>query len=321
MRFLAFDELTDSMDTERLLIHAASLGGAVDRRVVRLWQQRSSLYEEYVGVFAVEGGHVVGQTYVKRLPYTFRDGVETVGAVASVGAHPAHARHGIARRLLREVHRREREVGRRYVTLWTNRSWGAHRLYEELGYRDVYPVPWALRLWPGRIPRRRRATGVGPGRTQDLPELDRLHDRLAADRLGFTRRPRRFLETGAAVREFDPVKELLVVRDGGRLRGYAVPQRSGIRSTCGELVADSEPSRRALVSEVERGALGRQVAFMQTPVTDLAGELARRGYTSMNAGWYVYMVTDLRRSWTEREARARFATADARFLCMHADRF
>jgi GNAT superfamily N-acetyltransferase len=321
MRFLAFDELTPEMDTERLLIHAASLGGAVDRNIVRVWQRRSSLYADYVGVFAVERGHVVGQTYVKRLRYTFRDGTETVGAVASVGGHPGFARRGIARRILREVHRREREAGIPFITLWTNRSWGAHRLYEELGYRDVYQVPWALRLWPGRIPRRSRPAGVRPGRPEDLPEIDRLHDALAAERLGFVHRPRRFLETGADVRDFDPAKELVVLRRGGRLRGYALPQRSGVRAMCGELFADSAGTRRALVDEIERRSPGRIVAFQQTPVTDLAAELARRGYSALRAGWYVYMVADLRGAGRERDARVRFATTDPRFLCMQADRF
>jgi GNAT superfamily N-acetyltransferase len=321
MRFLSFDELTPEMDTDRLLIHAASLGGAVDRDLVRLWQRRSSLYAEYVGVFAVERGHVLGQTFVKRLPYTFPDGVEAVGAVASVGTHPGVARHGVARRILNEVHRRERDAGTRYITLWTNRSWGAHRLYEELGYRDIFRVPWALRWWRARPRGGHAAPGVVPGHARDLPELDRLHERLAEGRLGFTHRPARFLETSRDALDFDPAKDLVVVRRGGHLRGYALPQRNGIRSMCGELIADSADARRALISEVERTALGRQVAFQQTPVRDLAAELARRRYTSMPTGWYVYMACDLRTRWSEGSARERFATDDPRFLCMQADRF
>jgi GNAT superfamily N-acetyltransferase len=321
MQLRTFDELTPEMDAERLLIHGAALGGAVDRAVVRLWQRRSSLYADYVGVFAVDRGHVVGQTYVKRMPYTFRDGTEPVAGVASVGTHPGFARGGVARAILEEVHRREREAGLRFVTLWTNRSWGAHRLYEELGYRDLYPVPWALKLWPRGPPSGGHERAVGPARASELPEIDRLHDRLARARLGFCRRPPRFLETGAKVRDFDPEKELLVVRRKGRIRGYALPQRSGIRTVCGELFADSSAARRALVTEVERTALGRQVAFVQTPVGDLAPELARRGYTTMRDGWYVYMAADLRRTWSARGARAKFAPDDPRFLCMHADRF
>jgi GNAT superfamily N-acetyltransferase len=321
MRFLTFDELTPEMDTERLLIHAASLGGAVDRRLVRLWQRRSSLYADYVGVFAVERGHVLGQTYVKRVPYTFPEGVRPVGAVASVGTHPGYARTGIARRILEEVHRREREAGTHYITLWTNRSWGAHRLYEALGYRDVYPMPWALRRWTTRRPHGPRPSGVGPARAADLPEVDRLHERLAHGRLGFARRPPRFLATEADVGDLDPVREMLVVRRDRRIRGYAVPQRTGIRTMCGEILAHSAADIRALLDEVERTAGGRQVAIFLSPVTDLARELDRRGYRTLPAGWYAYMACDLRRAWSERAARRTFATADRRFLCLNSDRF
>ena len=44
MRFASFDELTPSMDADRLLVHISSLGGATDRRAVALWRRRSNLY-------------------------------------------------------------------------------------------------------------------------------------------------------------------------------------------------------------------------------------------------------------------------------------
>jgi len=321
MRLLTFDELTAPMQAERLAIHLASLGGATDRRAVGLWRRRSDLYADYVGVFAVEGGHVLGQTYVKRLAYTFADGTETVGAIASVGTHPGRARHGVARRILEEVHRREREAGLRYVSLWTNRSWGAHHLYESLGYRDVYPVPWGVLPHGARPSGRKRGRGVSPGRREDLPELDRFHETRARARLGFCHRPRRFLEILGTLRELDPEKELLVVRDRHGIRGYALVEREATRMLCGELLADTPRVQRLLVAEVERRSRGAAVAFVLSAASDARSLLRRRGYRGLDAGWYVYMACDLRERWSERAARRRFDTLDRRFLCMQSDRF
>lgn len=321
MRFLSFDELTPTMDADRLLVHLAALGGAADRRAVALWRRRSNIYSEYVGVFAVERGRVVGQTLVKRLPYTFPDGTESIGAIASVGTRPDRARRGVARQILTEVHRREREAGIRFVALWTNRSWGAHRLYEKLGYRDVYSAPWAVRApRPGPYPRRPRAS-IRPARAGDLPELERVHDRGAEGRLGFCHRPPRALQLAAATRDFDLSRDLLVARESGRIVGYALPQSSSVRSVCGELVAESSHARHSLVEEVERKARRTPVAFQHSPVTDDLEFFRRRGYVTAATGWYVLMGAELGRAWTRRAATERFATNDRRFLCLSGDRF
>ncbi len=309
------------MDVDRLLVHLSALGGAADRDAVALWRRRSDIFADYVGVFAVEGGRVLGQTLVKRLAYTFPDGTETIGAIASVGTRPDRARRGVARAILTEVHRREREAGIRHVALWTNRSWGAHRLYEQLGYRDIFPVPWALRPPRSGPTNRHRRRGVRPARAADLPELDALHDRLAAGRLGFCRRPIRLLELSAATHEFDPRKEMIVATKDGQLTGYALPQPTASRTVCGEIFAATALARASLVEEIERRAKGAPVAFMLTPALDVARFLTRRGYSALEAGWYVFMGADLRRSWSTRSALARFATRDRRFLCLNGDRF
>lgn len=321
MRFLTFDELSPSMDRERLLVHLAALGGATDRRAVGIWRRRSDLYSEYVGVFAVERGRVLGQTLVKRLSYTFPDGTEKIGAIASVGTRPDRARRGIARQILEEVHRREREAGIRYVALWTNRSWGAHRLYQQLGYRDLYAYPWAVHAPRGRPSRRRRGGVVRPGQRGELSALDRLHDRWAEGRLGFCRRPKRFFRISVPTRDLDAAKDLIVAREAGRITGYAVLQSTSIRTVCGELVATSARARDALVVEIERRARATRVAFQHSPVTDFPGYFRRRGYVSLIAGWYVLMGAELGRHWSSDTAVARFASHDPRFLCLAGDRF
>lgn len=320
MRFRTFDELTPSQDRDRLLVHLASLGGATDRRSVARWRRRSDLFAEYVGVFAMDGERVVGQTLVKRLTYTFVDGPEVIGAIASVGTRPDRARHGIARRLLEEVQRREREAGIRFVGLWTNRSWGAHRLYEALGYADTYAFPWAVRAPSHRRPPLRPAS-VEAATRGDLAGLDRLHDRLAEGRIGFCRRPRAFLPTAARNGEIDPASELLVARRGRALEGYAYLQATGVRTVCGEIVATTSGVRGQLVAGVEARAGGAAVAFQHTPVTDARAFFRGRGYAFLDAGWYVFMTASLRGPWNERVARAAFRPDDPRFLCTAGDRF
>jgi len=321
MQLRTFDELTPSQDVDRLLVHLSSLGGATNRRSVDLWRRRSDLYSDYAGIFAVEGGTVVGQTYVKRLPYTFRTGTEPISAIASVGTRPDLARTGIAGRILEEVHRRERAAGLRYAALWTNPSWGAHRLYEKLGYRDVYVFPWAVRgprpaRGSGRAPR-----GIRPARDGDLAELERLHDRWAEGRLGFCRRPKRLLRTAAEAHEIDPASEIVVGGSGGRIAGYASLQANPYRLQCGELVATSASARAGLLAELERRAKGLPVVVQGSPVVDAGAALRARGYRVLPTGWWVFMAKDLEGPWDPRTAVETFATDDPRFLCLSGDRF
>lgn len=307
------------MEADRTLIHLASFGGTFPSRSIDLWRRRTKTFADYVAVFAEERGRLLGQTFVLRIPYTFPDGTELVSGVAAVGTRPDRGRAGIARALLTEVHRREREAGIRFSTLWTNRSWGAHGLYEVLGYRDVYSPPWVVHPASRTFPRRPR--GVRPARRQELADLEQLHARQAEGRLGFLREPNGYLAVGTAAGDIHPAKELVVVRTARRLRGYAHLGSDPYRTICGELVATSRPARQALVSEVRRRAKRTAFAFQHTPVSDAPEMFRGRGYSAVPTGWYVLMAHSLGRTWSPRAAVAQFATSDPRFLCMSGDRF
>jgi GNAT superfamily N-acetyltransferase len=319
MRFLTYDELTPSLEADRILIHLASFGGTFPRRSIDLWRRRTKSFADYVGVFAEERGRLLGQTFVLRIPYTFPGGTELVSGIAAVGTRPDRGRTGVARAILTEIHRREKEDGIRFSTLWTNRSWGAHGLYEELGYRDVYSSPWAVRAPGPTVPRRPRT--VRPARKGELADLERLHARQARGRLGFLREPNGYLGVAAAAGELDPTKELIVVRASTRLQGYAHIESNPFRTTCGELVATSRPARLALISEAQRRAGRTPVAFQHTPVTDTPELFRGRGYAFAPTGWYVLMANSLGRKWAPRDAVEEFATTDRRFLCLSGDRF
>jgi GNAT superfamily N-acetyltransferase len=319
MRFLTFDELTPSMEVDRTLIHLTSFGGAFPRQSIEVWRRRMKSFADYVGIFAVERGRLLGQTIVQRIPYTFSAGKEVVSGIAAVGTRPDRRRSGVARAILTEIHQREKDAGIRFSTLWTNRSWGAHALYEKLGYRDVYSAPWAVHAPLGR--RLPKSRGVRSARRSELTNLERLHAQQAQGRLGFLREPNGYLRAAVEAHELDPSKDLIVVRSDGQVRGYAVLESTSHRVICGELVADSRTIRKRLVSEIERRAGSRPFAFQHTPVTD-APELFRgSGFSTVPCGWYVYMASALGRTWTPRAAISQFATTDRRFLCMSWDRF
>jgi len=320
MRLLTFDELPPDLEPGRLLVHLSALGGVANRRSIDLWRRRSDLLADYVGVFAVAGGEVLGQTLVRRLAYRFPDGAETIGAIASVATRSDRARRGVARAILDDVHRREREAGIRFAALWTNPSWGAFRLYETLGYRTVHSLPWGVHV-PRGGRRGRLARDLRPAWPSDLADLEELHDRLAAGRLGFFRRARHALEVLHATHELEPTKELLLARDDGRAVGYAHYQTNPYRVLCGELVATSRAVERRLAAALERHAGELPTVIHGTAVRDAAALWRQRGYRTIPSSWWALMGASLERTWSAKEALATFATADPRFLCQSGDRF
>lgn len=320
MKLVSYDELPASYDPGRALIHLAAFGGYPDRRSIDLWRRRTSWLADYVGVFAVEEGMVVGQTFVQRIPFTFADRTETVSGIAGVSTRLDHARSGVARRILQEVHRREREAGIRYSTLWTNRSWGAHRLYEQLGYRDVYAPPWAVRIRPA-LRRHTRKKGVRPGRVTDLAQIEELHSEYARGRLGFAHRPPGFARVAAAAGELRPREEMLVSTEGGRLFGYAMFDSNRNRTVCGELVGRSAAVRARLAASVEARTRAGPTAFRDGAVPEMGSWLRERHYTIAPAGWVGLMATEFGRERSQVQLERELGTRDRRFLCLAGDRF
>ncbi|MFZ1022518.1 MAG: GNAT family N-acetyltransferase [Thermoplasmata archaeon] len=321
MRFLTYDELSSSMETDRTLLHLAAFGGVFPRRAIELWRRRAKTAADYVGLFAAEGDALLGQVFVLRIPYVFREQTDVITGIGAVATRPDQGRSGIARSLLIEVHRREREAGIRFSALWTNRTWGAHALYEKLGYRDVYSSPWVVHAGEtsrGSAPRSRELRRARPA---DLAGIDRLHDRVATGRLGFCRRPAGFSRTAVLSGWIDPAKNLIVAGANRELLGYAHLDRSPQRVVCGELVASSTAVQRSLVGEVQRTARGLPFAFQHTVVTDAPELFHDSGYSKAPRSWYGLMGNALGREWAPQDAIRQFATDDRRFLCLAGDRF
>jgi GNAT superfamily N-acetyltransferase len=320
MKLVPYDDLPESSDPDRALVQLAAFGGFFDRRRIELWRRRASVFADYLGVFAVDRSAVVGQTFVQRIPFTFPHGTETVSGIAGVATRLDHARTGVARRVLEEVHRREREAGIGYSMLWTNRSWGAHRLYEKLGYRDVYAPPWAVRV-PGTRRPSTRPKAVRPGHRSDLEAIEHLHRRYAEGRWGFARRPPNFMRVSVAAGDLRPREETLVALNDGRLSGYAVVDSNQYRVICGELVSSSSAVRARLASAIEARARHRPVAFRDATVEDMRARLRRRGYSIATAGWFSLMAMEYGRERSGAHLKRELGTNDPRFVCLDGDHF
>lgn len=320
MKLLTYDELPEASDSGRGLVHIAAFGGFPRRRAIAMVRRQSTRLAEYVGVFAVERGEVIGQAWVEHFPYTFPHGTETVSGIAGVATRLDRARSGIARQILEEIHRRERESGISYSTLWTNRSWGAHRLYETLGYRDIYQPPFAVRVGPTRNSSSGRAR-IRPGRSSDLDVIEELHARFGAGRWGFATRERGLNRLSERTGDFHPKKQLLVITVDGRPRGYAIVDRTPDRTVCGELVAGSASLRSRLGTAVEARAGSGAVAFRDGAVDSAGPGLRARGYAVAPAGWFGLMGMPFSRPKTQATVVREFGAGGSRFLCFHGDRF
>jgi len=317
MQIRTFDELTPEMERSRQLVNISAFGTIFSRERIADMRRRKAV-ADYVGVCAVERGEVLGHVAVELIPYDFPDGPETISGIATVGTRPDVGRSGIAGKLLREAHARERAEGRRFSALWTNRSWGAHALYEKLGYRDVYSSPWALHGTPRRPS---HAPGVRPARRSELDALDRLHDAWAAGRIGYCRRHPGSLSSAVRFHYVDPATDLLVYRHRGTLAGYAQLERSPRRVICGELVACTSRAASSLVAGVAGVSGGLPYAFQHTVVIDQPKLFRPPEYLWGKTSWYGMMAADLGGEWSRPQAEVHFGTRDPRFLCLSGDRF
>ncbi|MCI4370905.1 MAG: GNAT family N-acetyltransferase, partial [Thermoplasmata archaeon] len=186
MRIYELDTLPRSLYPQ---LGAFALSGGEppqDIRFVRDVRKLPTAASDYFAVYAVEDGQLLSRIETLDLPFRGHHGTQRVVGVSDVVTRPDAVGRGLARTLLREVHRRAVPQGRTWSFLWTHRSWGAHRLYESLGYEDVYSPPSALGPFPSRR-RGRRTVGyrVTRERSRTGKRLERILTRSTLGRLGF----------------------------------------------------------------------------------------------------------------------------------------
>jgi GNAT superfamily N-acetyltransferase len=256
-------------------------GGAPwDDAYLRRIHRAGTNFTPYHAVFALEGTRPLAQAQVIRFSFRFageatsrrRSGVDYLVAL------PGSLRRGLGTRLLREVHRREREAGSDWIFLWTRRSWGAHRLYEKMGYRDVYSPPAAFREIPRSAPDLPTGFRFRVGAPRDAPLLERLFSRATGDRVGFVPRyPGSFRARFSL--EWARAKDHRILLCRGRPVGYARVTTAPRAFVAEEILAVDPTYVPMLLRGLEHMARGRWLVFSRTTfVSDRKSELLARGY-------------------------------------------
>ena len=317
MRIVDFDELPAGWERKAQMLDASAGWMPLGFRRVKEARRLGYPAAPYLGVYAVEDGEVKSVVRVRRVPYTMAGGrTETVSAIEGVATRREWSRRGLARELLREVHRREAESGSRVVLLWTGHSNMAHNLYESIGYRDVY-TPMLAMKWCGQRKSGPRGYDLRPLRAGDERAIEDLHLAATKGRLGFTPRPKgilnALLKLGMAKRGM-----FRVVTRRREPVGYAqvIKEKDWARSDEVVLAPGARPEEAVLRLESE--CAGRWLILLGTFVRDSAPVLRRRGY-SFTSGLYSGMLACGLRD--NGRALDELGTDDRSFTCHFLDYF
>jgi GNAT superfamily N-acetyltransferase len=298
MHIYSLDELPQALRPQLAAFGVVDGGPPQDWEFIRRLRRhrRTGLpCSEYYAVYAVDEDRVLSRVETLDLVFTGPSGPQTVVGISDVVTRPEGLGRGFARGLLREVHRRGIDQGRDWSFLWTHRTWGAHRLYEELGYEDVYSPPYALRKIP-RSARRTPPTGYR-WRVASASDAARLERLLAADtarRLGFVPRKPGSARIRFRVGWRKPENHRILSRRS-RPVGYAYLSEDSRRNlVAGEVVLTSPAHREAMIGALEGLARGRWLTFQNTTfVRDTDALLRARGYAVYPAAHVVLMAKRL----------------------------
>lgn len=296
MRIQDLDSLSDRLLPQLVTFGASDGDPPQDAGVIRRLRKMGHPASDYWGVYAVEGDQLLSRVETLHLAFTGRAGPQTVLGISDVLTRPSAVGRGFARTLLREVHRREVARGRTWSFLWTHRTWGAHRLYLELGYRDVYSPVHALR----HIPRGMRPTPPSGyrwsvARERDAGRLERLVETANRDRLGFVPRSPGWARIRFAFGWRKPENHRILFQ-GSKPVGYAlISDERDWNLSVNEVILTSTDYIDVMLRSLEGLARGRWLTFQETSFpADAAGPLREFGYTVGSASHEVLMAKHLR---------------------------
>lgn len=316
MRILEFDELPPDTETQAQLLDLSVAWAPVSFSKISEVRKMGYPCADYVGVYAVEKGEILSAVRVLRLPYTTPEGVRQIAGIQGVVTRRDSRRRGVARELLREVHRREKAAGCEYSMLWTGRGLVAHSLYESLGYRDVYTPDLAvLHKSRNRGAGRYVLESLGEGGTRVMEEL---HASATAGRLGFTPRPSGMVRSAIHL-GFLPADSLFTIRRGGKDVGYAVLQKHHTWCSLEELVLDRRTPIEEVLPTLEASISDGWFVIRNTVVRDLTPLLQRRGYHCSPWAYYSLLALPLKRSGED--VVDMLGTGDRLFTCQGLDYF
>ncbi len=295
MPVLTLDELPRRVVSQLASLAVTDGDPPVDLGTIRRLRREGYPASPYWGVYVLEGERLRSRVETIELPFRGPHGSETVAGIADVLTQPDAAGRGHARKLLREVHRRERALGRRLAFLWTRRTWGAHRLYEHEGYANVYSPPSAVAWIPsGRRPRS-ASYAWRSARRADASRLERLLTSATADRWGFYPRPDGSFRLRFRMEWRRPENHRFLSVDGRDVGYVHLGSSTSWAVVVNEVMLTDPRWIRTAVLAVEALAAGRWLALQGTSfVRDAEAILRRRGYQLLPVSHAVLMARSLR---------------------------
>ncbi len=322
IEILEFGELRRSAESQVAALDASDNDPSLDRRAVRRAARLGQPYAPYVALFAVERGEILSRVGVIRREMVTAAGRLRFTGITDVVTRPDAGRRGLAARLLRAVHRRERSAGMPWTFLWTRRSWGAHRLYETLGYEDLLSLPVAVvKLRRGQRPRRPAGFSLQRARATDAGRIEAVFHAATRGRLGYPQRRPGTLRLRFSMGWRKP-EEHLILRHGRTAVGYAYATEGPHHVAVHEALV-TDPSHQAILLDLlERLGGDRFLGFTSTTfVNDAAPDLRERGFTIWPSSHAVLMGRSLERVSRSDRAAVKDVFRDPRLSCHRGDMF
>jgi GNAT superfamily N-acetyltransferase len=323
LQIVDFDALSNEMWNQVQLLDLSTGWGMTDledmRRAIKLGYPSA----DYFGVFAVEDGEIVSTVRVSRIPYTLSGGKrEVVSAIGGVVTRHDHSRQGLARRLLEEVHEREKADERRFSLLWTGRNNVAHHLYESLGYVDIYTPELAMVKCNRKLKTPSKQYSLVKATNKDAKTIERMHSNATKNRLGFTPRVPSLLNVLFKLGWFRPELFHLILHDD-KIIGYYLEfqkARGWIGSSEIIVAADDEAENEQVIPLLEREAGNGWLILGNTFVRDNYDALKKRGYTTATFAYTTLMAKHLNGTKPKNVARL-LGAKNPRFVCHRLDGF
>jgi GNAT superfamily N-acetyltransferase len=308
MKILEYDDV-DPLQV--LAINQMALDFALTPELVRRIRQTDPRPFPCLALYAVEGGSVMGQVGIFRLPMVSTEGREDVGGVWAVCTHPEYAGRGVASRLLEEAHARMRQAGLRFSTLGTSRSGLAHRLYRQHGYVETSVWARAHAAWE-TAHQPTRLCAENPGQAgYDL--VERIYADIAKDYLGFAWRHTPF----ARLRRVS-LEDVWALRENTRLVGYALARAEQGVLNISNLALQVETNPVEAIAALAAVVRTNYVQVTLSRPVEVSS-LRRAGYYVAQPTWNGFMVKPLVPEVSAQEAFRRFGIGTDRFLISWMD--
>lgn len=322
MRILPISELPEDLTASWGTLVWSDRDTPFDRKFLNRVRSLGVPLASYLGLVAVEGDEVLAQVMIGHYRLTTSRGTEEISGIENVVVRPDALHRGLCTALLTEAHRRESAAGHRWAMLWTQRSWGAHRLYERLGYRDIYSPPTAVRP-PGerRAPRLPKGFRLREARGRDGRLLTSLRRRSTRGRWGFRDRFSRAFPARFAL-GWRNAKDHHLLLYGGAAVGYFAGEENARGVEVNEALVLRPEFIPALLDGMQARARGRWLELgCTTFVADAQEQLEDRGFSLAPSCHKALMARALPAPTDRSVAELRRTAASPRFSCHRGDMF